>query len=93
MQRPQASEALTEEEVAQAKAEYNKRSMQRDKEVQEFLENGAFAGKVGAFEGAGYASTGLYRSSVNCIMFTRTDYFCQVCQQSIIDMIKLYSNN
>jgi hypothetical protein len=81
----------TEEDVAQAKAEYNKRSMQRDKEVQEFLENGAFAGKVGAFEGAGYASTGLYRSSVNCIMFTRTDYFCAVCREAMVAVIDSYS--
>jgi hypothetical protein len=48
---------------------------------------------IGAFEGANYSANGYYRSEMNCLMFTRTDYFCQVCRQSIIDMIELYSNN
>lgn len=46
-----------------------------------------------AFEGANYSANGYYRSEMNCIMFTRTDHFCQVCRQGIIDMIELYSNN
>ncbi|KGJ99036.1 IgA Peptidase M64 [Thalassotalea sp. ND16A] len=46
---------------------------------------------IGAFEGANYSAKGYYRSELNCIMFTRTEEFCQVCQQGIIDMIKLYS--
>ena len=46
---------------------------------------------VGAFEGANYSANGYYRSEMNCIMFTRTNDFCQVCQQAIIDMIELYS--
>jgi len=47
---------------------------------------------VGAFEGANYAAKGFYRSEMNCIMFTRTTEFCQVCQHGIIDMINLYSS-
>lgn len=47
---------------------------------------------VGAFEGANYSAKGYYRSELNCIMFTRTTDFCQVCQHGIIDMIKLYSS-
>ena len=46
---------------------------------------------IGAFEGANYSAKGYYRSEMNCIMFTRTTDFCQVCQQAIIDMIELYS--
>jgi len=79
------------EEVAQAKAEYDQKSTQREKEVQDYMENSEFAGKVGAFEGAGYASTGLYRSSLNCIMFTRTDYFCPVCREAMIEVIDSYA--
>jgi hypothetical protein len=47
---------------------------------------------VGVFEGANYSANGYYRSELNCIMFTRTTEFCQVCQQGIIDMIDLYSS-
>jgi len=42
------------------------------------------AGKVGAFEGAAYEAKGLYRSSADCIMFTRTTGgFCPVCRRAI----------
>lgn len=48
---------------------------------------------IGAFEGANYSAKGYYRSEMNCLMFTRTSEFCQVCQQGIIDMINLYSSH
>ncbi len=42
------------------------------------------AGEVGAFEGAGYRATGLYRPSTDCIMFTRDEVgFCPVCRRAI----------
>lgn len=85
-------DGASEEEVAAAKAVYDQKSTERNAEVQRYLEGSQFAGKVGAFEGAGYASTGLYRSSVNCIMFTRTDYFCPVCQEAMVDVINSYSD-
>ncbi len=50
-----------------------------------------YAGKVGAFEGANYEAKGYYRPQLNCIMFTRTDYFCQVCRQAIERVIDLYT--
>ena len=52
-----------------------------------------YAGKVGAFEGAMYESRGYYRPQVNCIMFTRADYFCKVCQSAIERVIDLYSKH
>jgi len=48
------------------------------------------SGRVGAFEGAMYESHGLYRSETDCIMFTRTDYFCRVCRRAIERVIGLY---
>jgi hypothetical protein len=51
-----------------------------------------YAGKVGAFEGAGYQSRGLYRPSADCIMFTRDEVgFCPVCLQAINRMIDLHT--
>ena len=82
----------SEEEVAAAKTSYDIKSAQRNAAVQEYLDSSKFAGKVGVFEGAGYASTGLYRPAVNCIMFTRTDYFCPVCQEAMRKVIGSYSD-
>lgn len=36
-------------------------------------------GKVGLFEGAQYHALGIYRSSLNCTMYTRTTEFCPAC--------------
>ena len=49
-----------------------------------------FFGKVGAFEGAMYESRGYYRPEVDCIMFSRTDYFCRVCRRAIERVIDMY---
>ncbi|HAM10909.1 MAG: hypothetical protein A2X05_06415 [Bacteroidetes bacterium GWE2_41_25] len=46
--------------------------------------------KVGAFEGAGYVSKGLYRSQIVCIMYTRHLVFCKVCSRTIEDVIGQY---
>jgi len=50
-----------------------------------------YGGKVGAFEGANYQAKGYYRPQTNCIMFTRADSFCRVCQSAIERVINLYS--
>jgi hypothetical protein len=50
------------------------------------------AGRVGAFEGASYEPVGLYRSEVDCMMFTRNPVgFCRVCQRAITRVIDQYS--
>jgi hypothetical protein len=46
---------------------------------------------VGAFEGAMYQAEGFYRSEQNCIMFTRTDFFCKVCAAAIEQVIDEYT--
>jgi hypothetical protein len=52
-----------------------------------------YAGKVGAFEGAGYEAKGLYRPQTDCIMFTRDDVgFCKVCRRAIERIIDIYSH-
>jgi hypothetical protein len=49
------------------------------------------AAPVGAFEGARYESRGYYRPEQNCIMFTRADYFCAVCQRALEQVIDTYA--
>lgn len=57
-----------------------------------FLASATYAGRVGAFEGASYEETGLYRPEIDCIMFTRNDVgFCAVCTRAINRVIDMYS--
>ena len=46
---------------------------------------------VGAFEGANYEANGFYRSEMQCIMFDRSERFCNVCNDGISTIIDLYS--
>ena len=63
------------------------------KEIEaELLHAMRYSGQVGAFEGASYEAHGLYRSETDCIMFTRTDYFCRVCRRAIERVIDLYAS-
>ena len=56
------------------------------------LKNSMSAGKVGAFEGAGYAARGLFRPSVDCRMFSLSlSGFDPVCTAAIERMIDFYS--
>ena len=49
-------------------------------------------GKVGAFEGAGYASRGLYRPMVYCLMINNPkNEFCLVCREALGRMIDFYA--
>ena len=50
-----------------------------------------FTNRVGAFEGAMYEASGLYRPEIDCIMFTRAEFFCRVCRRAIERIIDLYS--
>ncbi len=63
---------------------------QRDEETRMInaMEN---SGKIGAFEGASYYQNGMYRSSTDCVMFTRNKLdFCPVCQKAISNVIDQY---
>ena len=50
-----------------------------------------YRGSVGAYEGAMYEAKGYYRPEANCIMFTRTDFFCEVCQRALNRVIDTYT--
>jgi hypothetical protein len=64
---------------------------QREAET-EMLHSMDYYGKVGAFEGAAYEPRGLYRSEIDCIMFTRNEVgFCRVCRRAIERIIDLYA--
>ena len=48
--------------------------------------------KVGVYEGAAYATKGVYRPLDRCRMRdNKVDYFCPVCQRAISRIIKFYT--
>ena len=58
----------------------------------QILKTTKYAGKVGAFEGAGYISEGLYRPAVDCRMFSLSLVdFDPVCTAAINRVIDFYS--
>lgn len=52
---------------------------------------GDYGGEVGAFAGAAYEATGLYRPQLDCIMFSRTTDFCRACGRAIARVIAQYA--
>ncbi len=82
-----------EAEVKAAEEEYNRRDLAHAMKAHEYLKTGKYAGKVGVFEGAGYAAKGLYRPMTDCIMFTKAQKrFCRVCEEAMIRIIQWYSD-
>ncbi len=82
-----------ENAVKQARAEYDKIEREYAERAHEYLANSKFAGRVGVFEGAGYASAGLYRSMADCIMFTKAaEEFCVACHAAMVGIIDWYSH-
>jgi len=56
------------------------------------MKTSPYYGRVGAFEGSGYSSTGLYRPSMDCRMFSlSTVPFDPVCQRAITRVINFYA--
>jgi hypothetical protein len=80
-------------ELAALKAEDEDASRQHADKMTAFLAASAASGEVGAFEGAGYSATGLYRPMVDCIMFSKgVRPFCKVCESAIAAMVHRYAD-
>lgn len=81
-----------EAEVKAAEEEYNRRDLEHAMKAHKYLAASKYAGKVGVFEGAGYATKGMYRPMMDCIMFTKAQKrFCTVCEDAMIRIITWYS--
>jgi hypothetical protein len=61
--------------------------------TEDLFKRSRYRNVVGAFEGANYEAKGYYRPEQNCMMFTRTDYFCSVCEAAIEDVIDEYTQS
>lgn len=72
--------------------EYEKVFAEVKKATTPMLNGNKLFGRVGAFEGAGYVSKGMYRPQIDCIMFTRNDVpFCKVCEEALNKTIDMYT--
>jgi hypothetical protein len=81
-----------QEEILEAEQNYAKRDKEESDKVDNYLRSSKYWNKVGAFEGAGYMATGLYRPMIDCIMFSKGDKpFCKVCEKAIADVINHYA--
>ena len=79
------------DQVEEAKADGERLSRDHQDEVDAWFTTSPYAAKVGAFEGAGYMSTGMYRSQLDCMMFTKgMKPFCAACHRGIIAVIERY---
>jgi len=65
--------------------------VRQEKAEDAFFAAEQYKGAVGAFEGANYCQKGMYRSQLDCIMYTRHQVFCEVCRRNISMVIDQYS--
>jgi hypothetical protein len=85
-------EGAPDEEIKKTERESEDLSKKHAGRIDAYLANSRFAGVVGAFEGAGYSSQGLFRPMLDCLMFTKGNKpFCKVCEQAVIRVIQYYS--
>lgn len=85
-------EGAPADQVAEVNAKSEELSKKNAQMLDEYLSKSKFVGVVGAFEGAGYSSKGLYRPMLDCIMFSKgMKPFCKVCEAAIIQTIKRYT--
>ncbi len=82
-----------EDQIKAAEEEYAIKDKKQSEKVDNYLMSSKYWNKVGAFEGAGYQPTGLYRPMLDCIMFSKGDKpFCKVCEEAIKKIIANYTN-
>lgn len=71
------------------KAKSEALSLEHAKLMDAYLEKSNFRATLGAFEGAGYASKGLYRPALDCIMFSKGEKpFCAVCDRALREVVR-----
>ncbi|MBD3226181.1 MAG: peptidase M64 [Caldithrix sp.] len=81
-----------QEEIDRLKKEAHKVNQRVQSRLDSIINNSTYSHDIGAFEGAGYVSEGLYRPMMDCIMFSKgRKPFCRVCEAAINDIIDFYT--
>ena len=79
------------QEIVRAEEQYALRDSEHSAKLSKFLKSSSRIGVVGAFEGAGYCSEGLFRPMLECTMFSKSAAgFCAVCQDTIKRVTRSY---
>ena len=80
------------EEIERLQKQAERMTREQPARVANFWRKNKYWGKVGAFEGAGYSTKGLYRPMLDCLMFSRGfKPYCAVCEQALMRAIRFYS--
>jgi hypothetical protein len=88
MEREKAPKA----EILKLKKELDRLSDNNRGKTRAFIKSNKMKGKVGAFEGAGYSSKGLFRPMVDCVMFSSgMKPYCKVCEAAVLKMVIHYT--
>lgn len=78
----------SQNDILELQQEYNEKDKIHSEEVNNLLKNSKYSGKIGAFEGAGYLSNGLYRPMVDCLMFSKGKKpYCRICENAVLKVI------
>lgn len=78
--------------IRDAEEESARLSREHAKKMDNYLAGSRYVGKLGAFEGAGYSSQGLYRPMLDCIMFSKgSKPYCKVCEEAVIKVINHFA--
>ena len=85
-------ERAAAEQIRTAEEEYNAKDREHSAEVDKYLRGSKYWKKDGAYEGAGYSYQGMYRSMLDCLMFSKGNKpFCKVCEEHVRKVIEFYS--
>jgi hypothetical protein len=80
-------------EIEKLRHAENRHALDRAAAVNAFIESSGQADVVGAFEGAGYVSQGLYRPMIDCLMFSRgVKPLCAVCRRAVEAKIRFFAD-
>lgn len=78
--------------IVEAEEDYTKKDKRQAVNKDNYMAKSNYKDMVGAFEGAGYSTKGMYRPMLDCIMFSQGNKaFCKVCEERIIKVINHYT--
>ena len=79
-------------EIERLQKAEDRHALDRAESVNAFMEASDLGATLGAFEGAGYVSEGLYRPAIDCLMFSRgVKDLCPVCRRAVQARIRVYT--
>ena len=78
--------------VDRSASDYEETLKRIEKEMAELIHSQKYWKKIGAYEGSGYVSEGMYRPYLDCRMFSKSLVgYCPVCRETIEKMIDFYT--